>query len=64
MNVTPLSVHYRHGHGHGRNGLILGYAAVQEPELRDGLTALRQVLSVSGPARSPPPSRLAASIPA
>ena len=42
LNIAPLSRHYRHGEG--RNGLILGYAALDEQTMRRGFDKLRQLL--------------------
>jgi GntR family transcriptional regulator / MocR family aminotransferase len=41
VNIAPLSRHYRHGGG--PDGVIMGYAALDERQTRAGLKRLRQV---------------------
>lgn len=45
VNVSPLSVQYRHGSA--RHGLLLGYAACDEPTTRQGLRLLGAALRAS-----------------
>jgi GntR family transcriptional regulator/MocR family aminotransferase len=43
--VAPLSTHYRHGSP--RNGLVLGYAALEESVMLKGFAVLRNILSAA-----------------
>ncbi len=53
VDVWPLSIH--HLEPAGRGGLLLGYAAVNEGELRDGVRRLATALrSVGGAMKDPP----------
>jgi GntR family transcriptional regulator/MocR family aminotransferase len=43
VNVSPLSIHYRHGTP--RHGLIMGYAAADEALMHRGMCLLRDAVA-------------------
>jgi GntR family transcriptional regulator/MocR family aminotransferase len=43
LNLAPFSQHFRHGGG--QSGLVLGYAALNEREMRSSLMRLRTILA-------------------
>ncbi len=43
LNLAPLSQYYRHGRG--QSGLVMGFAAINEREMRAGLQRLRNILT-------------------
>src|SRR5262249_42705052 len=51
MNISPLSIQYRHGGG--RQGLVFGYAGASEPLMRKGVAALQEARLASVVLRRP-----------
>lgn len=47
LNLAPLSQYYRHGRG--QSGLVMGFAAINEREMRNGLQRLRTILTRHAP---------------